>query len=62
MNLAFEQQWIDGAAEIVDHRVALDRNRAGVGIDLDLDDVTAVRKSLRQRHLIVRRVEAVREL
>ena len=57
MDLAFEQQRIDGAAEIVDHGVALDGDHAGVGIDLDLDDVAAVGKGLRRRHAVMRRVE-----
>src|SRR6266480_1150896 len=42
MNLALEQERVDGAAEIVDDRIALDRDDAGVGIDLDLGDVAAV--------------------
>ena len=50
VDLALEQQRIDGAAEIVDHGVALDGDGAGIGIDLDLDDVAAVGKGLRRRH------------
>jgi hypothetical protein len=35
MDLALEQQRIDGAAEIVDDGVALNYDGAGIGIDLD---------------------------
>ena len=43
MHLAGEQQRIERDAEVVDHDIADDRGHAGVGIDLDLGDVRAVR-------------------
>ena len=47
VDLAREQQWIKRRAEIVDHDVSDDACFAGVGIDLDLSDVRAVRISRR---------------
>ena len=44
VHLALQHHRIDDAAEVVDHGVALDRDGAGIGIDLDLDDVAAVRE------------------
>ena len=35
VHLSFEQQWIDGGAEIIDDGVALDGDTPGVGIDFD---------------------------
>ena len=58
VDLALQQQRIDDAAEIVDHSVAVDCRRTGIGIDLDLDDVAAVGKGLRRRHADVRGVES----
>src|SRR6516165_8806841 len=49
MHLTLEQQRVDGAAEIVDHRIAFNGNCPGIRIDLDLDDVAAVRESLCRR-------------
>src|SRR5947208_11566740 len=57
MDLALEQQRIDGAAEIVDDGVALDYDAAGIGIDLDLGDVAAVGEGLSWRYAVMRRVE-----
>src|SRR5262249_26384671 len=57
MDLAFEQERVDGAAEIVDDRVALDYDGAGIGIDLDLDDVAAVGEGLSWRYAVMRRIE-----
>ena len=58
VHLSLEQQRIDGAAEVVDDRVALERDQAGAGIDLDLDDVTPVGKGLRRRYAMMGGVEA----
>ena len=41
-DLAFEQERVDGAPEIVDDGIALDCDAAGIGIDLDLGDLAAV--------------------
>src|SRR5260370_28568295 len=57
MDLALEEERVDGAAEIVDDGVALDCNDAGIGIDLDLDDVTPVGEGLRWRYAGVPRIE-----
>src|SRR5205807_6062993 len=43
-DLAFEQERVDGAPEIVDDGIALDYDAAGIGIDLDLGDLAAVGK------------------
>src|SRR5215467_1422265 len=43
--------------EIVDDSVALDCHDAGIGIDLDLDDVAAVGEGLSWRHAVMRRIE-----
>src|SRR5258707_13206273 len=57
MDLALEQERVDGAAEIVDDGVALDYDAAGMGIDLDLGDVAAVGEGLSWRYAVMRRVE-----
>ena len=57
MDLALEQERVDGAAEIVDDRVALDCDAAGIGIDLDLGDVAAVGEGLSWRYAVMRRVQ-----
>src|SRR5262249_13063363 len=57
MDLALEQEWVNGAPEIVDDGVALDYNDAGIGIDLDLDDVAAVGEGLSWRYAVMRRIE-----
>jgi hypothetical protein len=57
MNLALEQERVDGAAEIVDDRVALDCDDAGIGFDLDLDKVAAVGEGLSWRYAVMGRVE-----
>src|SRR5262249_45707338 len=57
MDLALEQERVDGAAKIVDDGVALDYDGAGIGIDLDLDDVAAVGEGLSWRHAVMRRIE-----
>src|SRR5262249_37159312 len=57
MDLALEQERADGAAEIVDDSVALNYDGAGIGIDLDLDDVAAVGEGLSWRHAVMRRIE-----
>src|SRR5215831_7773630 len=57
MDLALEQERVDGAAEIVDDGVALDYDGAGIGIDLDLDDVAAVGERLSWRYAVMLRVE-----
>src|SRR5437016_11328138 len=57
MNLALEQERVDGAAEIVDDRVALDCDDAGIGFDFDLDNVAAVGEGLSWRYAVMRRVE-----
>src|SRR5262249_61090542 len=57
MDLALEQKRVDGAAKIVDDGVALDYDGAGIGIDLDLDDVAAVGEGLSWRYAGMRRVE-----
>src|SRR5215813_6478411 len=57
MDLALEQERVDGAAEIVDDSVALNYDGAGTGIDLDLDDVASVREGLSWQHAVMRRIE-----
>ena len=57
MNLALEQERVDGAPEIVDDGIALDYDAASIGVDLDLGDVAAVREGLSWRHSLMRRVE-----
>jgi|SRR6516225_4405415 len=57
MDLALEQERVDGAAEIVDDRVALDCDAAGIGIDFDLGDVAAIGEGLSWRYAMMRRVE-----
>src|SRR5262245_53836316 len=57
MDLALKKKRVDGAPEIVDDGVALDYNDAGIGIDLDLDDVAAVGEGLSWRHAVMRRIE-----
>jgi len=37
MDLALEQERVDGTAEIVDNRVALNCDDAGIGVDFGLD-------------------------
>ncbi len=44
MHLALGEQRVDERAEVVDHRVFHHRDCAGIGIDLDLGDVTAIGK------------------
>src|SRR5262249_60312840 len=56
MDLALKQERVDGAAEIVDDSVALDCDDAGIGVDLDLDDVAAVGEGLSWRYAVVRRI------
>ena len=58
MDLALEQERVDGAAEIVDDGVALDYDGAGIGIDLDLDDVAAIGEGLSWRYAVMRSIEA----
>src|SRR5215467_12382183 len=43
--------------EIVDDSVALDCHDAGIGINLDLDDVASVGERLSWRHAVMRRIE-----
>src|SRR5215831_4292420 len=57
MDLSLEQQRVDDAAEIVDDRIAFDTHRTRLRIDLDLDDMTTVRKGLRGGHPMVRGIE-----
>jgi hypothetical protein len=57
MDLALEQERVDGAPEIVDDSIALDYDIAGTGIDLDLGDVAAVGKGLSCRYAVMRRVK-----
>src|SRR5262245_20751922 len=57
MDLALEQERVDGAAEIVDDGVSVIYDGAGIGIDLDLDDVAAVVEGLSWRHAVMRRIE-----
>src|SRR6266446_6558453 len=57
MDLALEQERVDGAAEIVDDAVALDCDDAGIGIDLDLDDVAAVGEGLSWRYAVMLCIE-----
>src|SRR6266516_7333714 len=57
MDLALEQEGVDGAAEIVDDGVALNYHGASIGIDLDLDDVAAVGEGLSWRYAVMRRIE-----
>src|SRR5215471_15698214 len=57
MDLALEQERVDSAAEIVDDGIAFNCDDAGIGIDLDLDDVATVGKGLGWRHSVTRRIE-----
>src|SRR6516164_6222283 len=57
MDLALEQERVDGAAEIVDDGIALDYDAAGIGIDLNLGDVAAIGESLSWRYAMMRRIE-----
>src|SRR5215468_3509499 len=57
MDLALEQERVNGAAEIVDDGVALDDDDAGIGVDLHLDDVAAVGEGLSWRYAVMRRIE-----
>src|SRR5215468_5122001 len=57
MDLALEQERVDGAAENVDDGVALNYDGTGIGVDLDLDDVAAVREGLSWRYAVMRRIE-----
>src|SRR5262245_32591777 len=57
MHLALEQEWVDGATEIVDDGIALDYATPGIRIDLDLGDVAAVGEGLSWRYAVMRRVE-----
>ena len=57
MDLALEQERVDGTSEIVDDRVALDCDDAGIGFDFDLDNVAAVGEGLSWRHSVMRRIE-----
>ena len=43
MDLAFDQQRIDHVADVVDRVIAHELDRAGRLVDLDLDDMAAVR-------------------
>src|SRR5258708_34189385 len=52
MELALGQERVQHAAEIVDHGVSEDRERAGLRIDLDLGDVTAVGKGRVRRTIV----------
>ena len=45
-DLSVQQQRIDHGADVVDHAVAHDLDRAGLRIDLELADVAAVGKVL----------------
>src|SRR5215472_4549925 len=45
MDLAMDDQWVDGAADIVDRRIADDLDDAGIGIDIDLADMAAIREA-----------------
>ena len=42
MDLALEADRVDHRADIVDHDVADDLERAGIGVDLDLADMAAI--------------------
>ncbi len=44
MRLAVQDQWVDGAADIVDRGVAGDFDTPGLGIDFNLADVKAMRE------------------
>jgi hypothetical protein len=54
-DLAFEQERVDGAPEIVDDGIALDYDAAGIGIDLDLGDLAAGSFQKRRPNLHSRR-------
>ena len=47
VHLAVDDHRVEHLPEIVDHDVAVDRHLAGLGIDLDLDRVRAVRMARR---------------
>jgi hypothetical protein len=44
MRLTMQDQWIDGARDIVDGSVSRDFNRACIGVDFDFADLRAVRE------------------
>ena len=44
VNLAFDDHRIDDPAEIVDRHIPFDRHMAGIDIDFDFDQVTAIGK------------------
>src|SRR6516165_7913154 len=44
LDLPSGQHWVDQSSIIVDHRVALERDEPSLRVELDLGDVTAVRK------------------
>ena len=48
MDLAFDQRVIEHIAGIVDRAIGDELGMAGVGIDLDLGDMAAIRKGLRR--------------
>src|SRR5215471_4397488 len=58
MDLALEQERVDSATEIVDHGIALHYDDAGIGIDLDLDNVATVGEGLSWRYAVMRRIKA----
>ena len=45
MDLAMDDHRVDGAANIVDGAVAYDLDDTGIGVDLDLTDMAAIRKA-----------------
>src|SRR6478672_835677 len=57
MDLALEQERIDGAPEIVDDGIALDYDATSIGIDLDLGDMAAVGEGLSWRYAVMLRIE-----
>ena len=62
MRLALDQQRIDDRAEVVDHEVAHQLDRARLGIDLDLADMTAVGERRRRRVGDMRDIERLRHV
>jgi hypothetical protein len=62
LDLALGQERVDDGAAIVDDGIAVDRDRPGVGIDLDLADMAAVRKARQIRREAAGALQADPEL
>ena len=52
MNLSLEREFVDHRADIIDYRIALDRECSGIGVDLNFAHVAAVGEH-RGMHLVI---------